>query len=1338
MKKVNNVLLFFLLGTLALSFGVGEFLQSKYSAHLISKQIFKAIDREMPSSIAFEKVGIKFFPPGITLAGAELHRFEENLSGGRQGEINGNIYLDKIELHFDLLKLLENEVAFRTIILSGGSIKIKVENKVGGKKIESFLEDISSVRKMISGKIRDVILKEVKVSINENSFYSKYLKLSIHPENLLLNLNFYSIHFSGFKRETSFDKVFNFDEIKARIKMSDDQMNIDDLHLALKDNYLFGEGIVVEGDPSDMKSVEYSGNIGVRSSSQEIIRNIFPKIKLSGFIDFDFKFQGQGTKLDGEGSVYLEKFKTPHFNIPNGKVSFKVFEQDVIISDLDIDNVYGKLKVSDPFKIINLSSRELYPIEISANMESLQLNKFLSLKGAFWNNLEVVLTGGVRLNNRGEMLKVRSRNLFSKKIYYAANGKKIVHYENAKLKNVDFEINLNVGSVELQVELELKKTLGKISGRIGKKTNVEVLFDRVDLKELLSIGNLDILGTGSGGLVFKGVPGDALLEVNLKTRNSGVLGYRLGEIDANIDLFLNKNFLKIKNSKIKKDESIYFIEGKIDYKRKTYIDLKVETKMCTYKSLNDLIFPLSSKVKFLPPQISGYLEGHSRIRGYTDGIKVSGQYSGKGLGFMGEVIPMASVDFSYEGNIIELENIIIKKGSGFLKGNYRFDKRKREHQYNFLMEKIKVYEFENINPRLFGLGGEVYLAGNGKVVEGNVSGKVDFSLRNTSIEGVDVPDSFGVINLQGEGGRARMSIFGGDIVLKTNFWTASQKKKSNVQVNIDTKRIKELLSIFFPHNIERQDIAGVIRAMISADFLVGDLEKFSASIQLQDFIYKSEGIQLEKIAGRNNLVVTDGRVEQSEILLKGPHSELSLKSHGSVNESINLKLLGKINASIIEVFDRNILRSSGELLLKSSFKISKHIPNRDIKISLYGKGINALYSGMPASFEELDFLIMLKSDKIHFKNFVGKLGGGSLSMGGDISLNIPFPAFNLKYTLDNSRMKLSRKTNVWISSRGEIQGERIPYIIKGNVSIINGSSLDEFKSLRRKTSKKYINPYIPSDKKNMDPRFFNIDLKVKTIRPIYIRNSLAELNVHGRVNLLGNVSVPRVEGKIEFVPGTGKLYFKNNDFVLKEGVVQFDKKGISGPSFDFMGVSTVQEYEISLRIFGYQDDFAMELRSNPSLPEKEILSLLVWGVTSESASLLSEDDRNSVASLGIGSLIFERFRINQELKSELGMDLSLTSEALEDAKDYLNEGNQEGRRNTTKISINKKITEDVSIKASSTLGGDISKKQKMNLNYSINKSLSLEGVYELKDSEGEEGGGTSDSIGSDIKFRIEF
>ena len=109
-----------------------------------------------------------------------------------------------------------------------------------------------------------------------------------------------------------------------------------------------------------------------------------------------------------------------------------------------------------------------------------------------------------------------------------------------------------------------------------------------------------------------------------------------------------------------------------------------------------------------------------------------------------------------------------------------------------------------------------------------------------------------------------------------------------------------------------------------------------------------------------------------------------------------------------------------------------------------------------------------------------------------------------------------------------------------------------------------------------------------------------------------------------------------------------------------------------LKARGYLDDFSIKLSSEPNLSEKSILSLLATGVTAEETSRLSESDQESVASLGIGALILDRFKFNQELQSGLGVNVGLTSEVVEGERNYLRDDKQVEAKNTTKVSVEKK------------------------------------------------------------------
>ena len=320
-----------MLGTLGLSVGIGKLLQSKYSAHFISQQISKLIDKKVVDLIKFERVGIQFIPPGITVSGVGIDNFKDSFGVFEQTKVKSNIRLDRIELQFDLLKLLKDKIAFSNAIISGGIIELKVKQVGSNEEVEVLLDQISSWRRIISTRIQNVILKEIEININENSFYSKYVSLSSDLESLYLSLNLYSVKTPDFKRKGIVYKGFNIDEVKINAEMSDHRMSIENLHFVLDEGHIFAQG-VVEGNPADIKGLKYNGNISIKSLAQETVRKILPKINMNGLIHSRFKFKGKGRNFSGEGGVHFKNFRTSSLDIPNGTVGFKKVGQDIIVT----------------------------------------------------------------------------------------------------------------------------------------------------------------------------------------------------------------------------------------------------------------------------------------------------------------------------------------------------------------------------------------------------------------------------------------------------------------------------------------------------------------------------------------------------------------------------------------------------------------------------------------------------------------------------------------------------------------------------------------------------------------------------------------------------------------------------------------------------------------------------------------------------------------------------------------------------------------------------------------------------------------------------------------------
>ena len=66
-----------------------------------------------------------------------------------------------------------------------------------------------------------------------------------------------------------------------------------------------------------------------------------------------------------------------------------------------------------------------------------------------------------------------------------------------------------------------------------------------------------------------------------------------------------------------------------------------------------------------------------------------------------------------------------------------------------------------------------------------------------------------------------------------------------------------------------------------------------------------------------------------------------------------------------------------------------------------------------------------------------------------------------------------------------------------------------------------------------------------------------------------------------------------------------------------------------MTVLGDERNLSVKFRSEPPLPEEDILSLLTLGVTLSTTRDLQDNDLESVTSMSIGSLLIDQFGINE-------------------------------------------------------------------------------------------------------------
>jgi translocation and assembly module TamB len=138
------------------------------------------------------------------------------------------------------------------------------------------------------------------------------------------------------------------------------------------------------------------------------------------------------------------------------------------------------------------------------------------------------------------------------------------------------------------------------------------------------------------------------------------------------------------------------------------------------------------------------------------------------------------------------------------------------------------------------------------------------------------------------------------------------------------------------------------------------------------------------------------------------------------------------------------------------------------------------------------------------------------------------------------------------------------------------------------------------------------------------------------IKLRGTTDAPTLLGEARIVPRQGFYSFAGTRFDITRGIIDFDGNSPPDPRINLQATTRTQNLEVTVNVIGNSSKPMITFTSNPSLPEEEVLTRLLFG---DSISKLSATDAlqlgAALASLRGGGGGLDP--INR-LRSSLGLD----------------------------------------------------------------------------------------------------
>lgn len=1345
MKKINNVLVLFIFINLGVLLGVWFFIQSEFFGNIISKQANRLFINNDQIQFQFKNITIGLFPPSTS-----LHKVKFTYK--KSNEMVDLIF-NQVDAEFRYTDFFRNDLFIGHLYATNGSIdlvglnsKEKTTDKINLHELYSVLDSLLNT--YLPFKLHQVTLDKIRLDIDNN-------------KAIIDNLNFRNMKskrkyiFSGEVKElklresTDFSKKlehgwlrFSFELLDGSIQFS--QANFYKEFLELN---LIGS---VANDK--MKNLLTDLSINVKIPSTELVRLIkYDDIldEVEGDLDLNIQLRGNIKKPLISFSAEGYKVKTKFAFGDEVNLKGEIKNDIVYINSLLLKENLGNIKLVAATPVFNLNSKEFTKAVHEFEIYKIHSNTALYVISDTLDILKTQFSGKLNVHWDGE------QTIFTPKPGFYLDDLKLQNEKDDTPIIINKRLAINQGEIRLKSNLDVEVDVGATFDKSKLNITGSIQKDRLDLDIKDSFVNMNSLGP----ILGVQMKGDGPIDITIKGNYEKGIKFTFLPQFSNFSLFdltlemarahlifdIKNNVLEINKLFGTSDDLKYNASGFVDFK-KDNLKLDFNFHEITYqKSLKTFKGILPITKYWFPEKIRSRMSMKVAL---TGGISVKnliakGQIHAANINSYGEGIDKVNIEFEFIKHVLNLKKISMKKGEGILNGSFLVDIENDYFEYLVKLEHLKTDSIDIYRILNLGLEGEYMGGGSGNGQFDNYSAEFNLRLYNTKVDTVPVEDSN--LSLYSTNNDYYFSgNFLGENISFNSFININSKAKEKSYFNIHSEvdDIKILLGIFSAHNTRDDELSGNIYFNLSSQFSMFDFGGLDLDFNLQKFNLKTKMANLTLDDNTGVIDIKNGDVIQLALKVSDKKQKINIIGEGNLKSGINVEHDIIVNAEALQILTPIIKKSSGIMSLKGSSYISLNRLAGNSEI--YGENISMKLEGIPAIFENIDIQLRVNQDRLIIDQLKGEFGKGRLDASGDMLFKLPFPELNFDLNLTEAIIPLMEKSQIVVSGHSSITGKSLPYSVDGQISILKGYIVDSIAEISKKyqTDDSY-KKYIPIKKYERRVDFFSYNYLLNIVNPLHLKNRIADIKLIGSTKLNMKAGQLGYLGQFSAKPFISKFVFKGNDFKLQEGIIDIDSNKKPEVNIAFHGVTSINDYEVKLNVDGPSDNINIGFSAEPFLEQEDILSLLTLGVTSDISKKLKERERQSVTTIGLGSLIMDQLRVNEGLNSSLGLKLSVLPEFSEN-EDTLLEGKSGVTNSTssrvksaTKIKLQKKISRKVDVAVSSTVGGSIDEKQEMKINYNINKAFSLEGVYELKSDDGEQSN-KPESVGADLKYKWSF
>ncbi len=347
----------------------------------------------------------------------------------------------------------------------------------------------------------------------------------------------------------------------------------------------------------------------------------------------------------------------------------------------------------------------------------------------------------------------------------------------------------------------------------------------------------------------------------------------------------------------------------------------------------------------------------------------------------------------------------------------------------------------------------------------------------------------------------------------------------------------------------------------------------------------------------------------------------------------NLSLNGKINLRLLNLASKNTFYTG---LADISMRLTGVKQELSGSASVDNASISTFVGSERLNFERIQAKIIFTSNQAQIERAVGYLGGGKVvGTGGALVEGLKLQGFRLELRGQNITAPLPKNFLTTGDAEVKVSSECIKdektkkcetggdynTLIWGTIfakrsSYTKDIDLADLISSRREGS-------ISEGASQSLLGIPRLDLRIQGRDALVVRNNLADLTASIDLRVTGDVDFPVLSGS-RITANSGTVFFRSDRYEVQRGTLEFPPQANSEPTINLQAETDIKGYQIFVNLVGELsnlDALVATVRSNPALPQADVVSLITTGSLSNSETGITTTGINTAAEVITDSLI---------------------------------------------------------------------------------------------------------------------